>query len=634
MLIKPSHSLLIVLTYFFICFLSDSRLEARRALEADSNIECLQSDTIYKVDERGRWTMELDIQLKILNEAGRQHLSVLPFTYDATRSTLEILEAKAITNGKEFIVSKQKIEDKPLASDPLGLRDDHQLLVPFEQVSIGSVLHLKLKRTFFKPDFEKYFYTSVEFGEDYLWKKASVTIESALPLFFKVNDPQDILQVADKKEGNKQILQIKLKKPLLQALVGEYNSFLDPQTKAYVSISTEKSYERLGKIQGKQYHSILTEKLPAVLDAIRVTARKTNTETECIDTVVSGLIEKIHYLGNWNSAEGNLIPRTLHQIVTTGYGDCKEYSACLAAILNALGYRAKIALVQRGEVYLEENKLPGIHPFNHAIVQAIGPSGKTYWIDPTNITTMADGIYADIANRPALVLDPNKPEYVSIPSIDHRHACFNVEETITIKNDGYVVTQGAFCLQGEKAQGFTQDLLMNQPSVLKEHVIKTLCHSADPINPTLTLPEATSRKVQTLNASYGYEEKNTLLHTNQGCAFPLESTWHQPYVGTSQKHEGTIFVGHPETRIKKTIFKKAEAENLDTLAFSIQSPWLNAKREIFVSEEGITVVETVERLQSVISAKEFNSPQFEELKQTLRKYCDGAAIIFSTLNID
>jgi hypothetical protein len=137
-----------------------------------------------------------------------------------------------------------------------------------------------------------------------------------------------------------------------------------------------------------------------------------------------------------------------------------------------------------------------------------------------------------------------------------------------------------------------------------------------------------------LNASYGYEEKNTLLHTNQGYAFPLESTWYQPYVGTSQKHEGTIFVGHPETRIKKTIFKKAEAENLEALAFSIQSPWLNAKREVFVSEEGITVIETVEKLQSVISAKEFNSPQFEELKQKLRKYCDGAAIIFSTLNID
>ncbi|MBI2707777.1 MAG: DUF3857 domain-containing protein [Proteobacteria bacterium] len=632
MILKFSCSILFLTAHLFLFALSP--LEARWALEGDANVECLQSDTTYKVDKFGKWTMEFDIHAKILNEAGRQALSVLTFTYDATRSTLEVLEAKTSAHGNEFIVPKQKIEDKPLASDPLGLREEHQILIPFEQVSIGSIVHLKLRRKLFKTDFENYYYNSVAFGGDYLWRNASVTFESALPLFFKVNDPQNLLQVTENKEGPTQVLRIKLKKPLFRALVGEFNAFLDPETKTYVSVSTEKNYERVGKIQGKQYQPILTEQLPTVLDSIRIAASKIKDETACIDTIVSHLIEKIHYLGNWNSAEGNLVPRTLTQIVTTGYGDCKEYSACLAAILNALGYQARIALVQRGEIYLEENNLPGINAFNHAIVKAISPSGKTYWIDPTNITTMADGIYPDIADRPALVLDPNKPEYEHIPPVDYHHARSQIEQTITLRDDGYVATQGSFCLQGEKGHGFTQELIMNQPSVLKEHVIKTLCRGADPINPILTLPVVTSRKVETLKSTYSYAEENTLIHTNLGYAFPLESTWHQPYVETSQKHEGAIFVGHPETRVKKTIFKRANAENLNNLEFSIQTPWLNAKREVFVSDEGITVTETVEQLTSVISAKDLKSPQFEELRKTLRKYCDGAAVIFSTLSTD
>lgn len=633
MSLRFSRSFLFLATYFCLFFLANLRLEARWALEAETNVECLKSTTTYKVDKSGRWTMELDIQFKILNEAGRQALSVSMFTYDATRSSLEILEAKTSLNGNEFVVPKQKIEDKPLASDPLGLREEHQILIPFEKVEVGSVLHLKIKKNFFKPDFEKYFYNSVEFREDFLWRNTNVTIDSELPLFFKLNDPKNLLEVTENKEGTRQILHIKLKTSLLQGLVSEPNAFLDPETKTYVSVSTEKDYERIGKIQGKQYHAILTAPLPSALNFIRIAASKVKDETDCIDTVVSHLIEKIHYLGNWNSAEGNLVPRTLDQIVTTGYGDCKEYSACLVAILNALGYQAKVALVHRGEVYLEENKLPGVQSFNHAIVKAIGPSGTVYWIDPTNTTTMADGIYPDIADRPALVLDPAKPTHEHIPPIDYHHASFNVEESITLRDEGYVITQGSFCLQGETGQSFTQDLIMNQPSVVRECLIRGLCNGGDPINPTLNLPTSASRKVQTVKATYSYEEANTMLHTNHGYAFPLRSTWHKPYVATSQKHDGAIFVGHPETRIRKTIFKKADAKNLNNLEFSVQTPWLNAKRELLVSDDGITVIETIQQLKSVISAKDLKSPEFEELRKTLRKYCDGAAIIFSKLKV-
>ena len=181
-----------------------------------------------------------------------------------------------------------------------------------------------------------------------------------------------------------------------------------------------------GKILGQKYKPIWTSPLPKDFEHIQNIASKIDNEIDLIDIVVSHLIEKISYLGHWDSAEGQMIPRTLEEIVNTGQGDCKDFSIAGAAILNRLGYQAKVALVERGDRYLEETTLPGVHHFNHVIVKIISPSKKTYWIDPTNKTTMAGGTYPDIADRPVLVLDPENPTYERIPPIDYKHAKVNV----------------------------------------------------------------------------------------------------------------------------------------------------------------------------------------------------------------
>jgi len=371
--------------------------------------------------------------------------------------------------------------------------------------------------------------------------------------------------------------------------------------------------------------------LPEDLKHIQVIARKIDDEIDCINTIVSSLIGKLTYLGSWDSAEGHLIPRSLEAIVNTGYADCKEYSLCAAAVLNGLGYQAKVALVKRDEVYLEENNLPHLAQFNHAILKVVSPSRRIYWIDPTNRTSMADGIYPDIADRPALVLDPEDPTYEHIPPIDYRHARVNRVDTTTINDEGYVETSGFFSFHGETAQKLIEALKMHQKSVVREGLIRSLCYGGNPINFTLDLPESISPKVQDLKATYTYEDPNPLLLTNCGYAFSPRTEWYEPYMATSQKHEGAIFVGHPETKVRKIIFKNAYAEDLNSLAFSIQTPWLNAKRELLLSDNGTTIIETIEKLKSVIPAKDLKSHRFEELRKTLCK-CSRVAVVFSKLN--
>jgi hypothetical protein len=84
----------------------------------------------------GSWSKESEVHLKALTEFGRQRLSTRTINYDATLTKLEVIEAKTRNENGEIIIPKEKIEDKPLASDPRILKEDHQVLIPFEGITI------------------------------------------------------------------------------------------------------------------------------------------------------------------------------------------------------------------------------------------------------------------------------------------------------------------------------------------------------------------------------------------------------------------------------------------------------------------------------------------------------------------
>jgi len=631
--------------------LSAFQANARWATEDDASIECLEEKNVYHVKKDGSYTRESEVRLKILNEEARQALSTRIYTYNALNYTFEVLEAKTITNGEEFIVPKDKIEDKPLASEAKVLCRNHQVLVPFERLTVNSIIHLKIKEYFKNPLFENYFAESTCFGHGDFLKNYELLIESEVPLLYKVNDPRDNLTVKESKTESKHTLQFKLKKPLFEFSVNEADhSCRENENHTYLSISTEKDYERIGKIEANFYQPRLKEPLPEKLASIRDKASTITDEGKCIDTVVTHLMDHLHYLSISNTPTGALVPRSLKEIVTSGQADCKEYSVCLARILNDLGYQAKIAAIRRGEVYLDWKILPEISEFNHAIVKVMGPSGRLYWVDPTNDVSMVDGIFSDIADRPVEVLDLEKTTYERTPPIDHKHSVSNYERTITLLENGAIKIEGTWDSTGEAAKDTIASLCMKPFSLVKEETLKSLAVKDDPINGTLTFsdekntsqqekmslagngpPEenTASRTVRPLHATFSFEEKHILMHTNHGNAFPLPGHWFEPYITVPQDNEGAIYVGDPETILKKTFFKNVSAECLEKLACSIETPWLNAKRELTASKEGVLVTEKIEMLKSIISSKDLKSKEYKELKAKLSKYYDNVAILFS-----
>jgi transglutaminase-like putative cysteine protease len=79
---------------------------------------------------------------------------------------------------------------------------------------------------------------------------------------------------------------------------------------------------------------------------------------------------------------GSYTPRTPEEVVRSGFGDCKDKSQLLVALLRHLHIEAYVALtdIDAGPGLIEQAPAPTV--FDHAIVQ-VRLNGKSYWLDPT-----------------------------------------------------------------------------------------------------------------------------------------------------------------------------------------------------------------------------------------------------------
>ncbi|MBN8709207.1 MAG: DUF3857 domain-containing protein [Verrucomicrobia bacterium] len=75
-------------------------------------------------------------------------------------------------------------------------------------------------------------------------------------------------------------------------------------------------------------------------------------------------------------------PHRISEIVARRFGDCKDKTILLCAMLRNLGFQADPALVTTDGWLKHDNWLPSAWAFDHVVVH-LSLNGKTYWLDPT-----------------------------------------------------------------------------------------------------------------------------------------------------------------------------------------------------------------------------------------------------------
>ncbi len=152
----------------------------------------------------------------------------------------------------------------------------------------------------------------------------------------------------------------------------------------------------------RRYDAVVEGRLQAsALDAwVKPLLAGKKTRDEKLAAVVAALHREIRYTGI-EFGQASIVPAAPSETLRRKYGDCKDKSTLLVAMLRVAGFRAHVALLGTSSVPDADPRVPGITPFNHAIVRVDGD--PPVWIDATDASARPGVLRPSVEGRLALV---------------------------------------------------------------------------------------------------------------------------------------------------------------------------------------------------------------------------------------
>jgi len=151
--------------------------------------------------------------------------------------------------------------------------------------------------------------------------------------------------------------------------------------------------------------------------------------------------EEVRYLAIDFGHGAGMLPSGAGTVLRRRFGDCKDKSVLLTALLRALGLSARPMLVATSWRHAIARLLPSTACFNHAIV-AFEFAGKKYFVDPTVIGQA--GNLADWVAPPlgfGLEIDTNNDALVELPSLPVAELILTETFTLDRRGNGGAVAQ-------------------------------------------------------------------------------------------------------------------------------------------------------------------------------------------------
>ena len=453
----------------------------------------------------------------------------------------------------------------------------------------------------------------------YYQKNGQYILRSAIPLKIKVNDPTQALELKETQDGAFQLIEIKQTKPIYTDIVNDGQwRWLPKKQLTLISFSSVDKWEDVAQRFSVGWEKKLSQPLPQRFEEVVKKAENKKKEVEKINTVTSLLGEMIQYMGDWRTIEGAFWSRDFSKIDATHIGDCKDFSVMTVAILRKLGFQAYPVFVNRGaEDRDHEEALPSFY-FNHAMVKAIGKSGKTYWVDPTNLVSMAQGLFPDIAGKKALVLNAETPSYEKIPEVNPMTNSVVSERQINVQKDCSVDMKGNFTLYGEAALEWAGKGLYASPKSMEADII--LQASGEFLDKedkrSVQMPDLSTRIVKDLTFKYTYHQKNEAKKTNKGYYIEISSPFG---LEPGEDQVSDMYLGTPMTIKKVRVLKAAEIGDTKYLNQEIKTPWVDIKRTCGQEKGHLRIEDIVVIKTRFIPADALQGGVYKKLREALKR---------------
>lgn len=428
--IRRLTGLISVLAIALVLLDGSASARATRAPSSGADIRVLSFHADVRVAPSGAYTEREHTVIQALTRTGAQSLNPYQMEYSRSMATLEVQSAMIVTPaGQHILIPRTDIVVRPApappGSDGSPIYDNNMMVsVELPGFNRGDILHLVTIKRQRKPYFKNQFFD--------VWGPAES--ESARDQRVVVQGPPGMRLFAAERGGWTLVRKVQgSAETFIATLARHHAEFPGPSTvdpSDYSPLFEVTSFPSWAAV-GAAYWSG-AEKQAAVTPLVRLVADRIAGKLhgwKAVQALYSWESKHIHYIGQ-ELGVGGYVPISATTTLRTGYGDCKQHSTLLEALLAARGIRADPVLINWSNSF-RLLPLPGLD-FNHAIDYL--PRYHVF-LDTTGAYEPAGQLAIGERGKPVVIAGPH-PRLARTPGAEPAENKLVYDATLHLAPDG------------------------------------------------------------------------------------------------------------------------------------------------------------------------------------------------------
>ena len=369
-----------------------------------TDINVIESHQNYSFDAHGNSVYQEYMVYKILSPAGAEQWNNLAIAWSPWRNQIPTMKARVIlADGKTYTLDPATIADSPASETDSTIYSDGRILrAPLPAISVGAVVEteITLKETLPFTGAGKLGRSFFQMSQPVQHFRLSLQAPKASHLQYRLDSLPNMKPSHSEHDLVDQWVFESGPVPAFEDIESGIPS--DVSAFPVVTFSLGTSWQELAQA----YAKIINEKIePSNLESLveRLIKGKTTRE-EKISAIVAYLNKEIRYTGI-EFDQASIFPHTPTETLNRKFGDCKDKSTLLVAMLKAAGITANLALLNVTNQFDVTTELPGMDLFDHAIVYI--PGTPAIWTDATDADARLGQLPDADHGRMTLIVDTN-----------------------------------------------------------------------------------------------------------------------------------------------------------------------------------------------------------------------------------
>jgi hypothetical protein len=370
--------------------------------------------TSYRYNADGTGDRTLSATVRIQSDAAVRAYGLLAFYYASDDESVEVKSVRVQQpDGTVIATEPSAAEDQPseVTREAPLYSDQRQLQIPVRGLAVGDRLSWQVVVHVRKADAPGAFWGEINF------EPAAVALDEQVDLSFPAGLPVTVLSPLyppKKSTGNGEILYSWHASQLKPSVTTTKREDVKVKTVPDLAWTTYTGWDKVG-----DWYRNLQQDRAAPDAAIQAKAAAlvagATTPEEKLERIYSFVSMKIRYIGV-DFGVGRYQPHTADQVLSNGYGDCKDKHTLLAALLTTQGFHVDPVLIGAGITI--DKDLPAPSNFNHVITAVEEPGGKRLWLDSTEEVAPPGMLVSALRDKDALLIpaDNAAPSLVKTPA--------------------------------------------------------------------------------------------------------------------------------------------------------------------------------------------------------------------------